>query len=247
MTNPVPMTNPVRLDDLIDAIKKVHTDALEQLTDAVLTAEHLGDIADHLIGHFVDQARRSGASWTDIGRGMGVTKQAAQKRFVPKGPGEPSDLDADQGFSRFTPRARNAVMAAQNAARAAGNDQIVPEHLVLGLLTDPEALAVKTLAAQDLDVDTVRRAVLTVLPPKVDQLPDLIPFDAGARKVLELTFREALRLGHNYIGTEHMLLALLEQEHGAGVLSELGFDKSAADTYVVETLAVFLAAQQQEK
>ncbi|WP_280763138.1 Clp protease N-terminal domain-containing protein [Prescottella agglutinans] len=247
MTNPVPMTNPVCLDDLIDAIKKVHTDALEQLTDAVLAAEHLGEIADHLIGHFVDQARRSGASWTDIGHSMGVTKQAAQKRFVPKGPGEPSDLDADQGFSRFTPRARNAVMAAQNAARAAGNDQIVPEHLILGLLTDPEALAVKMLAAQDLDVDTVRRSVLTVLPPKVDQLPDLIPFDAGARKVLELTFREALRLGHNYIGTEHMLLALLEQEHGAGVLSELGLDKSAADTYVVETLAVFLAAQQQEK
>lgn len=247
MTNPVPMTNPVRLDDLIDAIKKVHADALEQLTDAVLTAEHLGDLADHLIGHFVDQARRSGASWTDIGRSMGVTKQAAQKRFVPKGPGEPSDLDADQGFSRFTPRARNAVMAAQNAARAAGNDQIVPEHLVLGVLTDPEALAVKMLAAQDLDVDTVRRAVLTVLPPKVDQLPDLIPFDAGARKVLELTFREALRLGHNYIGTEHMLLALVEQEHGAGVLSELGFDKSAADTYVVDTLSVFLAQQQEGK
>ena len=81
------MTDPrrhIRLDDLIDAIKKVHTDALEQLTDAVLAADHLGDVADHLIGHFVDQARRSGASWTDIGRSMGVTKQAAQKRFVPK-------------------------------------------------------------------------------------------------------------------------------------------------------------------
>ncbi len=80
------MSNPVRLDDLIEAIKKVHSDALEQLTDAVLAAEHLDEVADHLIGHFVDQARRSGASWTDIGRSMGVTKQAAQKRFVPKVP-----------------------------------------------------------------------------------------------------------------------------------------------------------------
>ncbi|HEY8882756.1 MAG TPA: hypothetical protein VIM47_05095, partial [Dermatophilaceae bacterium] len=62
------MTNPVRLDDLIEAIKKVHSDALEQLSDAVIAADHLGDVADHLIGHFVDQARRSGASWTDIGR-----------------------------------------------------------------------------------------------------------------------------------------------------------------------------------
>src|SRR5216684_6774512 len=139
MTNPVPMTNPVRLDDLIEAITKVHSDALDQLTEAVIAADHLGDVADHLIGHFVDQARRSGASWTDIGRSMGVTKQAAQKRFVPKGPGEPSDLDPGQGFSRFTERARNVVMVAQNEAHAAGNDQICSEHLVLGLLNDPEA------------------------------------------------------------------------------------------------------------
>src|SRR5947207_5179375 len=136
MTNPHPAPSPIRLDDLIEAIKKVHTDALDQLADAVLAAEHLGDVADHLIGHFVDQARRSGASWTDIGRSMGVTKQAAQKRFVPRGPGEPSDLDPNQGFSRFTERARNVVMAAQNEAHAAGNDQISPEHLVLGLLNE---------------------------------------------------------------------------------------------------------------
>src|SRR4030095_15248516 len=127
MTNPsvepVRMTNPVRLDDLIEAIKKVHSDALDQLSDAVIAAEHLGDVADHLIGHFVDRARRSGASWTEIGRSMGVSKQAAQKRFVPKGPNEPSELDPAQGFSRFTEQARNVVMAAQNEAHAAGNDE----------------------------------------------------------------------------------------------------------------------------
>ena len=102
MTDPLPIAHPVRLDDLIEAIKKAHTDALDQLSDAVLAAEYLGDVADHLIGHFVDQARRSGASWTDIGRSMGVTKQAAQKRFVPKGPGDAPDLDPSQGFGRFT-------------------------------------------------------------------------------------------------------------------------------------------------
>ena len=72
MTQPAKITNPVRLDDLIDVIKQVHAEPLEQLTDAVLAAESLGEIADHLIGHFVDQARRSGASWTDIGSSMGV-------------------------------------------------------------------------------------------------------------------------------------------------------------------------------
>src|SRR5215467_13768647 len=99
MGQPARMTGPVRLDDLIEAIKKVHSDPLEQLTDAVIAADHLGDIADHLIGHFVDQARRSGASWTDIGRSMGVTKQAAQKRFVTKDSGPP-DVDPSGGFSR---------------------------------------------------------------------------------------------------------------------------------------------------
>src|ERR1700676_2279123 len=130
---------PVRLDDLIDAIKKVHTDVLEQLSDAVLAADHLGELADPLIGHFVDQARRSGASWTDIGKSMGVTKQAAQKRFVPKP--EAGALDPGQGFGRFTPRARSVVVAAQNEAARAGNLEITPDHLVLGLFTDPGALA----------------------------------------------------------------------------------------------------------
>src|ERR687890_2673013 len=106
MTNTSGVTGAVRLDDLIQAITRVHSDPLEQLTDAVLAGEHLGEVADHLIGHFVDQARRSGASWTEIGRSMGVTKQAAQKRFVPR-PSAP-DLEAE-GFRRFTPRARKAV------------------------------------------------------------------------------------------------------------------------------------------
>ncbi|NGP05493.1 ATP-dependent Clp protease ATP-binding subunit [Rhodococcus sp. 14C212] len=234
MTNPVPMSNPVRLDDLIDAIKKVHTDALEQLTDAVLAAEHLGEVADHLIGHFVDQARRSGASWTDIGRSMGVSKQAAQKRFVPKGS---ADLDPEQGFSRFTERARNVVMASQNEARAAGNAEITPEHLVLGLLSEPDALAVRALVAQDVSPDAVRRAVVEKLPPAAGDVPDLIPYDARARKALELTFRQALRLGHNYIGTEHILLAVLEHEDGNGVLTGLGVDRAAADAHVAAAVA----------
>src|SRR3954466_15368348 len=115
MTQPARSSSPVRLDDLIAAIEQVHSDALDQLSDAVLAADHLGEVADHLIGHFVDRARRSGASWSDIGRSMGVTKQAAQKRFVSKG--EAPDLDASQGFSRFTDRARKVVVTAQEEAR----------------------------------------------------------------------------------------------------------------------------------
>ncbi|WP_030679979.1 Clp protease N-terminal domain-containing protein [Streptomyces cellulosae] len=231
-TNPE-ITSSVRLDDLIAAIKKVHTDALDQLQDAVIAADHLGEVADHLIGHFVDQARRSGASWTDIGKSMGVTRQAAQKRFVPK---ESAALDPNAGFGRYTPRARNVVMAAHNESVAARNPEGRPEHLVLGLLAEPEGLAAKAITAQGVLLDTVRQAATAALPPAVEEVPDLVPYGSDAKKVLELTFREALRLGHNYIGTEHLLLALLEFENGEGVLSGLGITKPAVEENIAAAL-----------
>ncbi|MFB6773310.1 Clp protease N-terminal domain-containing protein [Streptomyces sp. NPDC056337] len=238
-TNPS-ITSSVRLDDLITAIKKVHPEPLEQLQDAVLAGEHLGEVADHLIGHFVDQARRSGASWTDIGRSMGVTRQAAQKRFVPK---ESADLDASQGFSRYTPRARNAVMAAHNEAVAAGATEGLPEHLILGVLTERDGLAAKAITAQGVALDAIREAATAKLPPAADEAPELVPYGPAAKKVLELTFREALRLGHNYIGTEHILLALVEHENGEGVLSGLGIGKEPIERYVTEVLALMKAGE----
>jgi ClpA/ClpB-like protein len=236
MSEPTPVAYPVRLDELISAIKQVHSEALDQLTDAVLAAEHLGEVADHLIGHFVDQARRSGASWTDIGKSMGVTKQAAQKRFVPRA--EATTLDPAQGFGRFTPRARNAVVAAQNAAHQAGISEITPEHLLGGLLTDPAALATVLLLRQHVDVAALRAATnpTAAQPPAGHQQPELIPFNGPARKALELTFREALRLGHNYIGTEHLLLALLELEDKAGPLHRCGVDKDRVEADLIATL-----------
>ncbi|GAB2684363.1 Clp protease N-terminal domain-containing protein [Saccharopolyspora gloriosae] len=240
MSEPLQLANPVRLDDLIDAITNVHSGALDRLSAAVIAADHLGEVSDHLIGHFVDQARRSGASWKEIGAGMGVTKQAAQQRFLPKG-GTP-DLDPAQGFGRFTPRARNVVLAAQNEARAAGNTEIRPEHLLLGLLAEPGGLAMRAITAHGIAPEAVRRAAAAPLPAGVDEVPDLIPFDGGAKKVLELTFREALRLEHNHVGTEHVLLAMLEQENGGGVLAELGLAKPAVEEHVVAGLAAMAAA-----
>lgn len=233
MSQPSQITNPVRLDDLITAIKNVHDEPLEQLTDAMLAAEALGDVADHLIGHFVDQARRSGASWTEIGKCMGVTKQAAQKRFVPKSQADP--IDPNEGFARFTPRARSVIVEAQNKAHAAGNDEITPAHLLLALFTDPGSVAAKLLAGHGVDVDAATAAV--TLPPKASDMPALIPFSGQARKVLELTFREALRLGHNYIGTEHILLALLEAEGDDGPLHALGLEKEHIETEVIAALS----------
>ncbi|EID56189.1 Clp protease N-terminal domain-containing protein [Saccharomonospora xinjiangensis] len=230
----------IRLDDLIEAIKNARSDVLEQLSDAVMLAEHLGEVSDHLIGHFVDQARRSGASWTDIGKSMGVSKQAVQKRFVNKaGP-----LDPAEGFQRFTPRARSAVMAAQEEARAAGNPTIAPAHLALGLLNDPVSLAVVILGEQGVSTEAMRQAVTSALPERQSEVPDLIPYDQDARKVLELTFRQALRMGHNYIGTEHILLALLDAEDGAGPLSGLGLTKEAVERAVAAHLEAMVGSAQ---
>ena len=233
MAKPAKVAYPVRLDDLINVIKKAHDEPLDQLTDAVLAAESLGEIADHLIGHFVDQARRSGASWTDIGKCMGVTKQAAQKRFVPKA--DAAALDPEAGFGRFTPRARNTVVAAQNEAHQAGNAEITPDHLLLGLLTEGQGLSSMLIKAQGVEPDTLRAAV--TLPERKDDVPQLIPFSGPAKKVLELTFREALRLGHNYIGTEHILLALLEHEDGDGPLHSAGIDKDRAEVDLIRILS----------
>src|SRR6516225_6082716 len=138
--------SPVRLDDLISYVKSQDGTALDHVSAAVRISEHLGELADHLIGHFVDQARKAGASWTEIGQSMGVTKQAAQKRFVPKAaPWRPAPTEADwqdvlrdafraHPFSRFTPRARHSVKAAAAEARALGHGHVSPEHMVLGML-----------------------------------------------------------------------------------------------------------------
>ncbi|RBY90841.1 Clp protease N-terminal domain-containing protein [Blastococcus sp. TF02A-26] len=232
MTSPVQIT--VRLDDLIDSIRKVHTDPLEHLTDAVLVADHIGEIADSLIGHFVDQARRQGASWTDIGRSMGVTKQAAQKRFVSR-TGAEKPMDMQEGFSRFTPRARTVVVASQEEARAAGAVEVSPAHLLLGLLAEPDGIGARVMAAQGATADRVRAAV--PLPPASGaDVPALIPFDDAVKGVLEGTFRKALELGHNYIGTEHLLLALLGHEVSAELLTGLGVDATRTEEQIAAAL-----------
>ena len=190
----------------------------------MIAADHLGDVADHLIGHFVDQARRSGASWTEIGAQHGGDQAGGAEAVRAQGARRAADLDPARA-SPVHPARRNVVVRAQNEARAAGNAEIGPGHLVLGLLAEPEGLAARALAAR---THPGRRAAAATaaLPPPADDVPALIPFDARAKKALELTFREALRLGHNYVGTEHILLALLELEGGDGLLSGLGVDKA---------------------
>ncbi|HEX6755337.1 MAG TPA: Clp protease N-terminal domain-containing protein [Mycobacteriales bacterium] len=232
MTEPA---SPVRLDDLIAHVRGLHPegDPLAQLSDAVLAAEHVGDVADHLIGHFVDQARRTGASWTDIGRSMGVTKQAAQKRFVPAGLPEPT---TKASWTRFTDRAREAVSAAAGVAGRAGQD-VNSAHVLIGLVHDPQSLATKALAAQGVTAEAAREAAEATLDPPGRPRTGHVPSTPDARKVWDLTLREALRLGHNYVGTEHILLALLAEEVAASaVLTGLGVTAGRTEQLVLIAL-----------
>ena len=236
---------PVRLDELISYVTSTDGNALDRVSAAVRISEHLGELADHLIGHFVDQARRTGASWTEIGQSMGVTKQAAQKRFVPRA-SDWGDLLSGAfppdpvKFSRFTDRARRAVIAARQEAIRRRNDRVLPEHLVLGLLHEQEGLAARTVAALGVSPEAARAALGATLPAAMpdEVTPGHVPFDSRAMKVLELTLREALALGHNYIGTEHILLGLLEEEEnaGGGPLAGLGITRERARDWLVPVL-----------
>jgi hypothetical protein len=243
---------PVRLDELISYVKSQDGTALDHVSAAVRISEHLGELADHLIGHFVDQARRTGASWTEIGQSMGVTKQAAQKRFVPKTTdtdweGLLADAFHAHPFSRFTPRARNAVMAAQEEARELRHDKILPEHLGLGLLHEPEGLAMRALVALGVTPEAAREALVAALGPATEDEPvgGKLPLVSRAKKVLELTMREALLLGHNYIGTEHLLLGLLDGEVklGGDALTGLGLTKERVREWLVPVLGQLAAGQ----
>ena len=102
-------------------------------------------------------------------------------------------------------------MAAHNEAHATGHATIAPAHLVLGLLADPESLAAAAITAQGVALSAVRDAAIASLPPASDAVPELIPYDDAAQTTLKTTFAVAQRLGHPSIGTEHILLALLER------------------------------------
>jgi hypothetical protein len=235
---------PVRLDDLIAHVIEGHPgDPLDQLSGAVETSSHLGDIADHLVGHFVDQARHGGASWTEIGQHMGVSKQAVQKRFVPK---DSEDLDFPTGRSlrRFTGRARNVIQIAREQARERGHE-VTSEHLLVGLLGEPDGLAARAIVALGVPLEPARNAALAVLVPAKRASARRTGMSRGAKKSIELSLRESLQLGHNYIGTEHILLGILrnERELAAALLIGFGVTHDRAEGWVRSELAAMGAAK----
>src|ERR1700709_618953 len=141
-------------------------------------------------------------------------------------------------FERFTDRARRVVVLAQEEAKMLNHNYIGTEHILLGLIHEGEGVAAKALESLGISLDSVREQVQDIIGQGQQQPTGHIPFTPRAKKVLELSLREALQLGHNYIGTEHILLGLIREGEGvaAQVLVKLGADLNKVRQQVIQLL-----------
>ena len=206
----------ISLADLIARLDEELPDAdnLARISEAHVRAHTLSDLGDQLVGHYVGKAKQAGASWTEIGDAIGVSKQAAQQRHTPA------------AFERFTNLNRHSIVLAQEAARTHKHDGIGTEHLLLGLLGEPQGLAYEVLTAKAGSEQRIRDAIEEVLPPAGQKaLRGHIAFRPESKEAIEQASRAAADLGHDRVGTEHTLLGLIRGGEGlaAQILRDLGF------------------------
>jgi ATP-dependent Clp protease ATP-binding subunit ClpC len=142
-------------------------------------------------------------------------------------------------FERFTRRARQVVVLAQDEARTLNHNYIGTEHLLLGLLREEEGVAARVLSALDIGIDEVRAQVARIVGHGDEMSAGQIPFTPRAKRVLELALREAVAMGHNYIGTEHILLGLARENDGvaARILLDFGTDAEEIRNEVIRVLS----------
>ncbi len=240
------MAPPPTLQELIDQVRQdAHSEQpLDQLIAAAAAAAQLEETTDALLGHFVDRCRRDGRSWSQISAALGVTKQAVHKRFASAIAAHMVAGSPTWTFERFTDRARTVVAAAQHVALDLGDKEVTTLHLLLGLFSEPEGIAGRVLAAMNVTEASVRAAAPArgpaASPGESGDQPTKATqaFSAGARRALGDALAVALEMGHNYIGTEHILLGLYRNEDStaARVLTTGGAFEAAARARVSEML-----------
>ena len=234
------------LDGLITLVKGQHPDgdALARLSDAVLVAAHVNEQADNLIGHFVDQARRSGASWSQIGAQHGGHQAGgAEAVRAPLGRRPARRRPHVQPVHRPGPQRRRSPR--NRLASGAGGESISPEHLVLGA------------AQRTRRRSRPRRSPGSARPPTCSpascpsrDAPGEVARDDGPRRrrpiaALEGALHVALRLGHNYIGTEHLLLGILSLSEldVTARLAALGVTTQTVEPWAVDALKQLLSGR----
>jgi hypothetical protein len=224
------MTPGPSLQELIETVRAdAHSDdARDQLAVASRTVAELAEVGDAVLGHFIDQCRRSGLSWSEISAALGVSRQAAHKRFSFPAP----------ELERFTERARSALRAAVEDACGLGHNYVGTEHLLLGLFEPAQGIAAQILgelgftraSVEEEITIAARRSPSTVVDP---------PYTPRARQSIERAVTEAVGLGHNYVGTEHLLLALFGDPDtlAAKILAAGGADHVDVRDRVVQKLS----------
>lgn len=225
----------LQLDELIAAVMAERAAApLLQLQRAFEVAGDLASTTDDLMDHFVDEARRAGCSWAEIGSVLGVSRQGAQQRFGSFA--DAADRACDQEEAPVTPRVRKALRQASREARRVGMSEVDPSHLLLALLRDPHGLATKALTSMgvapgDVEAGLDLRTSATAgrrATPRVS---------ASTAAVLGRALEEARARGHEYVGTEHLLLGLLATPSPArDVIVALGGDHDEARRHVLTAL-----------
>jgi hypothetical protein len=226
------------LQELIHLVEIQTEDSspLDRVRAASGLARHLTQTGDDALGHFVDQARDAGHSWSQIGVALGVSKQAAQQKHLVR---QASSLE-EPGFRLFTPRARNAVTDAELVAREWGHDYVGTEHLLLSLYRDPNGLAALVLIESGLNEDQAAEATAQRIERGRGAPEGKLPFTRKATTVVDAARSAAVSLGHGYVGTEHLLIGLdLVDGVAKEVLEQEGLTPELVKQQVVTRLAPY--------
>jgi Clp amino terminal domain, pathogenicity island component len=206
---------PLSLETLVRDVERQASGPLERLGAAVSTSDEIHAVCDDLVGRFVDEARRAGCSWTDIGGVLGVSKQAAQQRFPSVG--------AEAWPPGFREDAQRALAGAGEHARRFGHPYLGTEHVLLALTDQDDSLAGRVLADLDVTPRAVEQAI-DALAARGTAPVGAIGVSGRVKRALDQARREGRRLGHRCPGAEHLLLVIAADENGAAarVLHGLG-------------------------
>ncbi len=258
------MTPPPALQDLINTVHQdaASSDSLDELVTAAATVAQLEDTNDALLGHFVDRCRREGRSWSEISGALGVTKQAVHKRFAASWADKIIASTPSPTFERFTSRARKVLAVAIQKANADGQQEASSVHLLLGLFAEPEGVAAKALREMNISEAAVQAAVNQAALNQAAESKawKATPagtsgagaeadagteapkrFTADGKRALRNALTIALEHGHNYIGTEHLLLGLIRDPDSPATvaLAAVGAAETEVTARVTELLRGF--------
>jgi Clp amino terminal domain, pathogenicity island component len=233
---------PISIDTLIHYVEQLHPDdgPLDYVAEAQAVSSRLADQADELLGHFVNRARRSGHSWTEVGTRMGVSKQAVRKRFIPRWDGS-DPIPQTSMYSRFTLYARRTMLVASATALRTGAMHVDTNFMAAALLSEPEGLAARIIADLGISAEDMHDALgisaeACEVEPTVANLQRLVLTDA-ATAALERTHAATLRLGHNYIGTEHILFGIVSADGPtADSLRKLGLSAAVIESAINDAI-----------